>query len=211
MSRQGLVTLVVVGLIVATLVATALVAAPVLAQEEGGAGEEEEEGGLEGAIEEFVEGQGLFGAVVVLAIGTVLLIVSAEKLISYLTRMALRSKISLFALAIVFTGFEFDDTILGLALAAGGLEGAALGTALGTGLAIIGVTLALAAIIQPFPVDLPNDYIALFALSPFLLVPFVLLGTLTLGPGLVLLGFFVLTFAYFIVRERQREIPVFRN
>lgn len=205
MSRNGLVTLLIVG-----LVATSLVAAPALAQE-GGGGEEGEEGGIEGAIEGFIEGQGLVGALLVLAFGIVLLTVCVEKLISYLARAAIGMKMSLFALAIVFTGFEFDDTILGLVLAAGGLEGAALGTALGTGLAIIGVTLALAAIIQPFPVDLPNDYIALFALAPFLLVPFALLGTLTIIPGLVLLGFFVLTFGYFIVRERQRDVPVFRS
>lgn len=96
-------------------------------------------------------------------------------------------------------------------LAAGGLEDAALGTALGTGLAIIGVTFAIAAIVKPFPVDLPNDYIAIFALAPLVLIPFVLLGTLTLVPGLVLLGFFVLALGYFIVRERQRNVPVFRS
>jgi len=53
------------------------------------------------------------------------LTVCVEKLISYLTRAALKLKISLFALAILFTGFEFDDTILALVLSAGDLEGAA--------------------------------------------------------------------------------------
>ena len=200
--------LIVFGLV--ALLAVSLVAAPAVAQEGGEAGEEGE-GGIEGAIEGFVEAQGLLGAVLVLALGVILLTFFVERLIGYLTRASLGLQMSLFALAIVFTGFEFDDTILGLVLAAGGLEGAALGTALGTGLAIIGVTLALAAIVQPFPVDLPNDYIAIFALSPFILIPFVLLGTLTLVPGLVLGGFFVLGFAYFIVRERQRDMPVFRS
>lgn len=203
MSRRRFVTLLLVVLLTASLVAV-----PAMGQEDG---EEGEEGGIEGAIEGAIEGQGLFGAVLVLAFGVVLLTVCVEKLISYLARAAIGMKMSLFALAIVFTGFEFDDTILGLVLASGGLEGAALGTALGTGLAIIGLTLSIAAIVRPFPVDLPNDYIALFALAPILLVPFVMLGTLTLVPGLVLLGFFVLSFAYFIVRERQRDVPVFRS
>ncbi|KYH26226.1 sodium/calcium exchanger MaX1 [Halalkalicoccus paucihalophilus] len=203
MSRRRFVTLLLVVLLTASVVAV-----PVMAQEDG---EEGEEGGIEGAIEGFIEGQGLLGAVLVLAFGVVLLTVCVEKLISYLARAAIGMKMSLFALAIVFTGFEFDDTILGLVLASGGLEGAALGTALGTGLAIIGVTLAIAAIVRPFPVDLPNDYIALFALAPVVLIPFVMLGTLTLVPGLVLLGFFVLSFAYFIVRERGRDVPVFRS
>jgi cation:H+ antiporter len=202
--------------VVAVLV-VALPVAPALAQEEAGEGGEggeegeEGEGGIEGLIEGFVEGQGLVGAIVVLVGGVVLLTACVEKLISYLTRAAFGLKMSLFALAIVFTGFEFDDTILGLVLAAGGLEGAALGTALGTGLAIIGVTLALAALVRPFPVDLPTDYIVLFALSPLILVPFVLIGTLTLVHGIVLLGFFVLTFLYLVVREYQRGEPVFRS
>jgi len=173
--------------------------------------DEQEEGGLEGVIEGFLEGQGLAGAVLVLALGMVLLTASAEKLISYLTRASLGLQMSLFALAIVFTGFEFDDTILALVLSAGELEGAALGTALGTGLAITGVTLALAAIVSPFPVDLPVDYIVLFALAPFVLVPFVLLGTLTLVHGVVLIGCFLLAFVYLIVREYQRNVPVFRS
>jgi cation:H+ antiporter len=183
------------------------------AQEEGEEGEagEEEEGGIEGAIEGFIEGQGTTGAVIVLLGGILLLTACTEKLISYLARASINMKMSLFALAIVFTGFEFDDTILALVLSGGGLEEAALGTALGTGLAIIGITLALAAIIQPFPVDLPTDYIVIFGLAPLILVPFVLLGTLTFIHGIVLTAFFVFAFGYFIVRERQRDVPVFRN
>jgi cation:H+ antiporter len=171
----------------------------------------EEEGGVEGVIEQFIEAQGTVGAALVLIGGIVLLTVSTEKLISYLTRASLRMKVSLFTLAIIFTGFEFDDTILALVFSGSGLEAAALGTALGTGLAIIGITLALAAIIKPFPVDLPADYIVMFALGPLILVPFVLLGTLTFVHGILLTLSFVFIFVYFIIRERQRDIPVFRN
>ncbi|MFQ3283730.1 MAG: cation:H+ antiporter [Natronomonas sp.] len=186
------------------------------AQEAGGGDEtgeagEEDEGGIEGAIESFIEAQGTIGAVIVLIVGVVLLTASTEKLISYLTRASLNLKMSLFALAIIFTGFEFDDTILALVLSSGGLEEAALGSALGTGLAIIGVTLALAAVVEPFPVDLPKDYIAIFGLGPLILVPFVLLGTLTAVHGVVLTLFFVFAFGYFILRERQRDVPVFRD
>ncbi|MFT4921837.1 MAG: cation:H+ antiporter [Haloarculaceae archaeon] len=181
------------------------------AGEAGEEGEEGEEGGIEGAIEGFIEAQGTVGAALVLLGGIVLLTVSTEKFISYITRASLNLKISLFALAIIFTGLEFDDTILALVLSGGGLEGAALGTALGTGLSIIGVTLALAAIIQPFPVDLPFDYVVIFGLAPLVLVPFVLLGTLTFIHGILLSLFFLFAFGYFIVRERQRDIPVFRN
>lgn len=169
------------------------------------------EGGIEGAIEGFVDAQGLLGTLLVLLGGIALLIASTEKLISYLARASLRLRLSLFSLAIVFTGFEFDDTVIALVFSAGGMEGAALGTALGTGLAITGVTLAVAAVVEPFPVDLPRDYIALFVLGPLLIVPVAATGTLTFGYGLVLVGFFVGTFGYLILRERQREIPVFRD
>ena len=212
MSRRFIVVLIAISVVLLTLVA-----APVFAQDDDAGGQdnaeegEEEEGGIEGAIGELIEGTGALGAVAVLAVGVILLTACVEKLISYLTRAALGLRMSLFALAIVFTGFEFDDTILGLVLAAGDLEGAALGTALGTGLAIIGVTFALAAIVQPFPVDLPTDYILLFSFAPLILVPFVLIGSLTLIHGVILLGFFVLTFAYLIIREYQRDQPVFQS
>jgi len=191
---------------------------PALAQDAGagepGAGDdaaEASEGGIEGALEGFIAGQGLLAAALFLLAGMLLLTGCVEKLISYLTRAALGLRTSLFALAIIFTGFEFDDAVLALVFSAGGLEGAALGTALGTALAIMGLTLALAAIIRPFAVDIPTDYVVLFGLAPVLLVPFVLAGTLTLIHGLLLLGAFVLAFGYIVVQEFQRETPVFRG
>jgi len=183
----------------------------VAAQDADGDEPGDEEGGIEGAIEGFIEAQGTVGAVLVFIGSIALLTVSTEKLISYLTRASLRMRISLFSLAILFTGFEFDDTVLALVFSGSGLEEAALGTALGTGLAIVGITLALAAIIRPFPVDLPTDYVVVFGLGPLVLVPFVLLGTLTFVHGVVLTLFFVFAFGYFLVRERQRDIPVFRS
>ncbi|MFD1689424.1 sodium:calcium antiporter [Halolamina salifodinae] len=162
-------------------------------------------------IEGFVNSQGALGTVLVLLAGIGLLIASTEKLISYLARASLRMRLSLFALAIVFTGFEFDDTVLALVFSAGGMEGAALGTALGTGLAITGVTLAAAAMVEPFPVNLPPDYVALFVLGPLLVIPIAVTGTLTLGYGALLVAFFLGTFGYLIVRESQRNIPVFRD
>ena len=194
-------------LLLAVFVGVSLSAAPALAQEEDG----ESEGGIEGTIEGFVDEQGLVGAMLVIAGGAALLAVCVERLISYLTRAALNLRISLFALAILFTGFEFDDAVLALVLSAGDLEQIALGTAIGTGLAIVGVTLAVAAIARPFPVDLPTDYVVLFAVSPFLLVPFAVHRTLTFVHGVLLLGAFVLLFGYLLGREYQRDTPVFRN
>lgn len=214
MSGRGYAITAVAVLLVALAVSVgiSLTVGPVVAHETGGdESPGEDESGVEDLLVGFAESHGIAGAILVLVVGGVLLTVCVEKLIDYLTRAALGLKISLFALAIVFTGVEFDDTILALVFSAGDLEGAALGTALGTGLAIIGVTLALAAITRPFPVDLPRDYVVIFGLSPLLLVPFVLTGRLTLVHGLLLIGVFVLILSYLIVREYQRDIPVFRN
>jgi cation:H+ antiporter len=210
-NRALVVVLLVLGL------AVALPVGPALGQTEGShtgeAGDTDsgDEGGIEGMVAGFIDGQGLLGAALVLFAGMVLLTACVEKLISYLTRAAFGLQLSLFALAILFTGFEFDDTVLALVLSAGKFESAALGTALGTGLSIVGVTLALAAIVHPFSVDLPTDYVVLFAVAPLLLVPFVLEGTLTTVHGLLLLGSFVLMFGYILAREYQRDIPVFRS
>ncbi|MFD1514171.1 sodium:calcium antiporter [Halomarina rubra] len=176
-------------------------------QEEAGG----DEGGLEAQIEGFIESGGLLRGIAVLLGGVFLLTACAEKLISYLTRASLGLRISLFALAIVFTGFEVDDMMVAVVFSAGNLEGAALGTALGTALAITGITLALAAIVQPFSVAIPRDYVALFALSPLLVVPFAAVGTLSPVHGIVLIGLFIAVFSYLVVREYQRDIPVFRT
>lgn len=231
MTRRKLIVLLLV-----VLLAVSVVAVPALAQDGGGAddgggsgeagvsgsgddgndeageaGEEGEEGGIEGAISGFAEQYGIAGALVVLLAGVVLLTVCAEKLISYLVRSALGLGVSLFALAIVFTGFEFDDTAVALVFSAAELQNAALGTALGTGLAIVGITLALAAIVQPFSVGIPRDYLVVFVVSPLILIPFVLGGTFTTLEGIFLIGLFVVLFGYIIAREYQRDKPVFRS
>lgn len=166
---------------------------------------------VEDLLESAIEGRGPWFAYVVLVVGAIVLTYSVEKLISYLTRAAIGLGVSIFTLAIIFTGFEFDDTVVALVFGAGGLERVALGTAFGTALAITGVTLAVAAIVRPFPVEVPRDYLALFVLSPFLLVPFVLAGTLGAVHGLVLVAAFVALLGYVVGREYQRDVPVFRD
>lgn len=166
---------------------------------------------VEEAIESFVESQGLWFAFVVLVMGGVILVAFIEKLISYLTRAALGLGISVFSLAIIFTGFEFDDTILALVFASGGLEDVALGTALGTALAIVGITLAIAAVVHPFSVDIPRDYLAILVVSPLILLPLVLLGNLTRIHGVGLLGLFFAFLAYVVYMEHRRDVPVFRD
>jgi cation:H+ antiporter len=143
--------------------------------------------------------------------GAVLLVYSAERLIDSLVGAASGLKISLFLLAIVFTGIEFDDIVLGVALELEELEGVALGLVLGTAVAFSGVVLALGAILTPTKVRIPRDYIFIFAAAPLIMVVFALAEPIGVAEGVVLLGLFALFIGYVIVREVRRDTPTFRS
>jgi cation:H+ antiporter len=143
--------------------------------------------------------------------GATLLIVSAEKLIAHLVGAASGLRVPLFLLAIVFTGIEFDDVTLGVALNLEDLSGVALGIVFGTALSFTGVVLALAAILEPSEVHVPRDYVVLLAGAPLVMVVFTLTAPLTVTDGVVLIGLFVAFLAYVAAREIRRSVPVFRD
>ncbi len=150
-------------------------------------------------------------SILIFIAGAALLIYSAEKLIVYLVGAAAGLRISVFLLAIIFTGIEFDDVALGVALNLEDLSSVALGTVFGTAISMTGIVLALAAIISPTRVDIPREYIALFAVAPLVMIPFILARQLTRVHGAVLLLLFVLFIAYIATRELRKSTPVFRN
>ncbi len=143
--------------------------------------------------------------------GATLLVVSAEKLITHLVGTASGLRIPLFLLAVVFTGVEFDDIALGVGLNLEDLSGVALGVVFGTALSFTGVVLAVAAVIRPSQVDIPRDYLVLFAVAPLVMVVFTLTGPLTVTDGVLLLGLFVLFVTYVAARELRRSVAVFRD
>ncbi len=143
--------------------------------------------------------------------GATLLIVSAEKLIAHLVGAASGLRVPLFLLAIVFTGIEFDDITLGVALNLEDLSGVALGIVFGTALSFTGVVLALAAILEPSEVDVPRDYVLLLAGAPLVMLVFTVTAPLTVTDGLVLLGLFVAFLVYVAAQEIRRSVPVFRD
>lgn len=150
-------------------------------------------------------------SIFILISGAVLLIYSAEKLIGYLVGAASGLRVSLFLLAIIFTGIEFDDIFLGVALNLEDLGGVALGIVFGTVLSITGIVLALAAILTPTNISIPRDYIAILAAAPLIMVVFTLMAPLTAIHGVVLIGLFVLFIAYVAVREFRSDKPIFRD
>jgi cation:H+ antiporter len=150
-------------------------------------------------------------SILIFAAGAALLVYSAEKLIVYLVGVASRLYMSVFLLAIVFTGIEFDDVALGVVLNIEDLGEVALGTVFGTAISMTGIILALAAIFTPKRVNIPRSYIVLFAASPLVMIPFVLTPPLTAGAGVVLLLLFVAFIGYVATRELRSSTPVFRN
>jgi cation:H+ antiporter len=151
------------------------------------------------------------GSVLIFIAGAALLIFSAEKLIGYLVGVASGLKVSVFLLAIIFTGIEFDDLVLGVALNLEDLDGVALGIVFGTALSLPGIVLAVAAILTPTEVTIPRTYLVLFAIAPLVMVAFALMAPLTIVHGLALVGLFVLFLGYVAVREWSGERPVFRD
>ena len=150
-------------------------------------------------------------SIIIFAIGAAVLIYSAEKLITYLVGAARGLAISLFLLAILFTGIEFDDLAFGVVLNLEGLEDVALGVIFGTVMSLTGLVLALAALIAPCRVEIPKDYITLFAIAPLVLIGPALLGELGIVTAIVLVLLFVLFVAYIAYRESRRAVPTFRS
>lgn len=150
-------------------------------------------------------------SILIFVVGAALLIYSAEKLIIYVVGAAAGLRISVFLLAIIFTGIEFDDVALGVALNIEDLSNVALGTVFGTAVSMTGVVLAVAAILCPTKVNVPRPYLALFVAAPLVLVPFIVFGPITRVDGAVLLLLFVLFIGYVARRELNRTTPVFRN
>ena len=91
--------------------------------------------------------------------GATLLVYSAERLIGSLVGVSRGLRISVFLLAIIFTGIEFDDIVLGVALNLEDEQDVALGLVLGTAVSFTGIVLALGAILTPTRFDIPREYI----------------------------------------------------
>jgi cation:H+ antiporter len=143
--------------------------------------------------------------------GATLLVYSAERLVGSLVGVSRGLRISVFLLAIIFTGIEFDDIVLGVALNLEDQQGVALGLVLGTAVSFSGIVLALGAILTPTEFNIPREYIVVFALAPLIMLVFAVRKEVTTVDAIVLLLLFVVWIAYVAVRESRRETATFRN
>lgn len=135
--------------------------------------------------------------------GAVLLVYSVEKFIGNLVKTASLYGISVFLLAIVFAGMDFENWVFGVSAVLKGTPDVALGSAVGSAMFLMGVAVVVGGLVTPFDSDTPRDYLFLLALSPLLLFPFLLDGTLSRFDGLALLSLFALFLAYIVWRERS--------
>ncbi|GAA4908474.1 cation:H+ antiporter [Actinomycetospora succinea] len=149
--------------------------------------------------------------IVEFVLGVAVLVYCAEKLIGHLVGVASRWAISLFLVAVVFTGIEFDDLAFGLALGLEDLHEVALGTVVGTTIAMPGLVLALAAIIAPTAVEVPRDYLGLYVGAPMVMYALALTGTLTPAAGVALLVLFGAFVGWIALREYTARRPVWRD
>jgi cation:H+ antiporter len=149
--------------------------------------------------------------IVEFVLGIAVLVYSAEKLIAHLVGVASRWAISLFLVAVVFTGIEFDDLAYGIVLNIDDLKQAALGTVIGTTVAMTGIVLALAALIAPCEFDVPKSYLVLFVAAPIVMYGFAATGALTVITGVVLCLLFVAFVGWIAYREKAARRPIWRN
>jgi cation:H+ antiporter len=143
--------------------------------------------------------------------GATLLVYSAERLIGSLVGISRGLRMSVFLLAIIFTGIEFDDIVLGIALNLEDEQEVALGLVIGTAVSFSGIVLALGAILTPTRFTIPRDYIAVFAVAPLVLLVFAIRKEVTTAEAVVLILLFTAWIAYVAVRESRRETATFRN
>lgn len=144
--------------------------------------------------------------------GAAVLIYSADKLVGHLVGAASRLLVPIFLLAVIFTGIEFDDVALGVALNLDDMQGVALGLVFGTAVSFSGIVLALAIIVRPTKINLPRDYLIIFAAAPLLMIVITLTSPIGAVQSVILLVLFVLFLAYIAIRERRRVgAPTFQS
>lgn len=85
-----------------------------------------------GESDEFLDVSG-WAAVGVLLVGTVILMASVELLIHALVRTAVRYGVSAFLLAVIFSGWEFDNIAFGVFTGFQEMQNVAFGLAIGNG------------------------------------------------------------------------------
>lgn len=138
---------------------------------------------------------------VVFLVGVAILVYSVEELIENITKAALLTGISAFLFAVFFTGMDFENWAFGVAAILGGLSGVALGSAFGSALFLVGVSVALAGVLVPFEPAVSSDYLLLMVVAPLIALPVLLDGKLSRLDGMLLFVVFAAILGYLYWQE----------
>ena len=140
---------------------------------------------------------------VVFLVGVAILVYSVEELIENITKAALLTGVSAFLFAVFFAGMDFENWAFGVAAVIGGLSGVAIGSAFGSALFLVGVSVALAGVLVPFEPAVPSDYLLLMVVAPLIALPTLLDGMLSRLDGVFLLVVFAAILGYLYWQESQ--------
>lgn len=142
--------------------------------------------------------------------GIALLVYSVEAVIENITKTALLTGVSAFLLAVFLTGMDFENWAFGGTAIIDGLSGVAIGSAFGSALFLVGVSVALAGVLVPCEPEIPTDYFVLMAVSPLIAFSFLLDGRLSRFDSVLLLAIFVGILGY-LYRQESRDRETFRD
>jgi cation:H+ antiporter len=143
-------------------------------------------------------------------VGVALIVYCVEELVENITKSAMLIGLSPFILAVLFAGMDFENWAFGIASVLNGLPGIAIGSALGSGLFLVGVAVTIGGLVTPFETTIDRDYLILLLVSPLVLLALILDGKLSRVDGIALLVVFALILGY-IYREERSGRETFRD
>ncbi len=143
--------------------------------------------------------------------GIALLVYSVEEFVENLVKTATTSGISVFLLAVIFAGMDFENWGFGISSVLKGVPDIGLGSAIGSGMFLIGVAIVIAGLFAPFRSDTSKRYLSLMILSPFVLLLFLIDKNLSRLDGLALLIIFAVILFYIGRKEFEGRGEHFRD
>lgn len=148
--------------------------------------------------------------VLMFLVGAGILIYSVEELIENISKAAITTGVSSFILAVIFAGMDFENWAFGIASILRELPGIAIGSAFGSAVFLVGVAVAIGGFLTPFERKADWDYLLLMLISPLLVLPFLLGGSLSRMEGIILLIIFG-GMIYYLYREERKGRETFRD
>jgi cation:H+ antiporter len=148
----------------------------------------------------------LLFALVLLAVGTLLLVVGADWFLDGARDLAHALGVSALVLGVVLAGLEPEEMLTAAIASARGAPALAVGNVIGTNVTIVTVALGLSALIAPMVIDRPVRRQALIATGVSILpIAFLLLRDVSRLEGVLLLAVFI-AYTIFLLRVDRDAI-----